>query len=118
MSTQMPSHAGGPIVTVLGLGAMGLPMAARLASQLTVHGFDIHENRRMLATNTGVHSFDSARAAVSGASVILVAVRNGEQLNEILFGPNGVAEVLAPDSVVILTSTVGTDAVPATPLPG
>lgn len=114
MSAQIPNHAKGPIVTVLGLGAMGLPIAARLASQLTVHGFDIHENRRRLATNAGVHSFDSARAAVSGASVILVAVRNGEQLNKILFGPNGVAEVLAPDSVVILTSTVGPDAVPAT----
>ena len=28
-------------VAVLGLGAMGLPMATRLATQLTVHGFDI-----------------------------------------------------------------------------
>ena len=30
-------------VTVLGLGAMGLPMATRLATQLTVHGYDIAE---------------------------------------------------------------------------
>lgn len=114
MSTQTPDQAQGPIVTVLGLGAMGLPMAARLASQLTVHGFDINKSRRKLAADAGVESFDSARAAVSEANVVLLAVRNGEQLNDVLFGPNGVAEVLAPDSVVILTSTVGTEAIPAT----
>ncbi|WP_255578704.1 NAD(P)-dependent oxidoreductase [Cryobacterium sp. TMT4-10] len=102
------------VVAVLGLGAMGLPMAVRLASQFTVHGFDTHESRRSLAGEAGVGSFDTAAAAVSGASLVLLAVRNGEQLNDLLFGDNGVAEVLDSDSVVILTSTVGTEVIPAT----
>ncbi|TFD12140.1 NAD(P)-dependent oxidoreductase [Cryobacterium sp. TMT4-10] len=93
---------------------MGLPMAVRLASQFTVHGFDTHESRRSLAGEAGVGSFDTAAAAVSGASLVLLAVRNGEQLNDLLFGDNGVAEVLDSDSVVILTSTVGTEVIPAT----
>ncbi|TFC85452.1 NAD(P)-dependent oxidoreductase [Cryobacterium sp. TmT2-59] len=93
---------------------MGLPMAVRLASQFTVHGFDTHESRRALAGGAGVVSFDTAAAAVSGASLVLLAVRNGEQLNDVLFGDNGVAEVLDSDSVVILTSTVGTEVIPAT----
>ncbi|PYI69061.1 oxidoreductase [Arthrobacter livingstonensis] len=101
-------------VTVLGLGAMGLPMATRLASQLTVHGFDIAGPRLKLATAAGIATFDSARDAARGTDALLLAVRNGEQLNDVLFGENGVAPVLARGSVVILTSTVGTEAIPAT----
>ena len=41
-------------ITVLGLGAMGLPMATRLASELTVHGFDIAEPRLKLAEEAGM----------------------------------------------------------------
>ncbi|RAN74845.1 oxidoreductase [Bacillus sp. SRB_336] len=101
-------------VAVLGLGAMGLPMATRLASQLTVHGFDIAAPRLKLAEEAGIRTFDSAHAAVRGADALLLAVRNGEQLNEVLFGENGVAAELSRGSVVILTSTVGTEAIPAT----
>jgi 3-hydroxyisobutyrate dehydrogenase len=114
MSTQSPTETRGYTVAVLGLGAMGLPMATRLAGKLTVHGFDIAEDRLELAADAGVARFDSARAAAKGADAVLLAVRNGEQLNDVLFGANGVAEVLAPASVVILTSTVGTEAIPAT----
>ena len=101
-------------VAVLGLGAMGLPMATRLASKLTVNGFDIAEPRLKLAKEAGINIFDSAKAAARGADALLLAVRNGEQLDEVLFGANGVAPVLSKGSVVILTSTVGTEAIPAT----
>ena len=114
MSTQMVTHSSGYTVAVLGLGAMGLPMATRLASKLIVHGFDILENRLKLAAEVGVTCFSSARDATKGADAVLLAVRSAEQLNDVLFGANGVAEVLARDSVVILTSTVGTEAIPAT----
>ncbi|ALO67936.1 oxidoreductase [Arthrobacter alpinus] len=101
-------------VAVLGLGAMGLPMATRLASKLTVNGFDIAEPRLKLAKEAGINTFDSAQAAARGADALLLAVRNSEQLDEVLFGVNGVAAVLSKGSVVILTSTVGTEAIPAT----
>ena len=101
-------------VTVLGLGAMGLPMAARLATRLTVHGFDPVAERLALAKEAGVRPFDSARAAVEGADAVLLAVRNGAQLDEVLFGETGVAPVLRPGAVVVLGSTVGTEAIPAT----
>ena len=113
MQTPIDSQASQAIVTVLGLGAMGLPIATRLVRQFRVNGFDLHENRRRLAAAAGVETFDSAAAAVSGAGIVLVAVRTGEQLNDVLFGATGVAEALSPGSVVILTSTVGRDAIPA-----
>ncbi|WP_284977112.1 NAD(P)-dependent oxidoreductase [Arthrobacter sp. efr-133-TYG-104] len=101
-------------VAVLGLGAMGLPMATRLATELTVHGFDIADARLELAAKSGIKSFGSAREASDGADALLLAVRNGEQLTEVLFGDDGVASVLKPGAVVILGSTVGTEAIPAT----
>ncbi|OUM41838.1 NAD(P)-dependent oxidoreductase [Arthrobacter sedimenti] len=101
-------------VTVLGLGAMGLPMATRLATGLTVHGFDIAEPRLALAREAGIRTFSSAQEAATGTDALLLAVRNGEQLDDVLFGDKGVAPVLREGAVVILTSTVGTDAVPAT----
>jgi len=102
-----------PTVSVLGLGAMGLAMSARLAQQFTVRGFDLHENRRLLAAENGVQIFESAASAVSGVGIVLLAVRTGEQLTDILFGADGIAPTLSAGSVVILTSTVGTEAIPA-----
>jgi len=101
------------IVTVLGLGAMGLPMAGRLVSRFTVRGYDLNEDRRDLAAAVGVEQFDSARAACVNSGIVLLAVRNEGQLMDALFGPEGVAAVLTPGSVVILTSTVGASAIPA-----
>ncbi|GHG51458.1 beta-hydroxyacid dehydrogenase [Sinomonas cellulolyticus] len=102
-----------PTVAVLGLGAMGLPMATRLATGLTVHAFDIAPARMDLARAAGIQTFGSAREAAEGADALLLAVRNGEQLDEVLFGASGMAASLTPGSIVILTSTVGTDSIPA-----
>ena len=100
-------------VAVLGLGAMGLPMATRLTDGLTVHGFDIAADRLALAADAGVRPFASAREAVAGTDAVLLVVRDAAQLDEVLFGEQGVAAVLRTGSVVILGSTVGTDAIPA-----
>ena len=101
-------------VAVLGLGAMGLPLATRLATELPVNGFDISAERMELAAAAGISTFASAREGVTGADALTLAVRNGEQLDAVLFGENGVAQHLKSGAVVILTSTVGLDAVPAT----
>lgn len=98
-------------VAVLGLGAMGLPMATRLASTFQVRGYDISDQRLTLATDAGITPAESAQAAAEGAHAVLLAVRNNDQLNEALYGTDGVATVLAAGAVVILTSTVGVDAV-------
>ncbi|WP_306233526.1 NAD(P)-dependent oxidoreductase [Agrococcus beijingensis] len=98
-------------VAVIGLGAMGLPMATRLAQRFDVSGFDIAEQRLALAGEQGVTPATSAAEAVAGAQAVIVAVRTGEQLRELLFGERGFAEHLGDGAVVILTSTVGTDGI-------
>jgi 3-hydroxyisobutyrate dehydrogenase len=101
-------------VAVIGLGAMGLPMASRLAERFDVRGFDIAADRLALAAEKGVTAAASAAEAVSGADAVLVAVRTGAQLDGLLFGESGLAPHLAEGSVVILTSTVGTDGIAET----
>ncbi|ERG64183.1 hypothetical protein L332_06915 [Agrococcus pavilionensis RW1] len=98
-------------VAVIGLGAMGLPMATRLAARFDVRGFDIAAERLTLAEQQGVAPAASAADAVAGADAVLVAVRTGEQLRELLFGESGLAAHLADGAVVILTSTVGTEGI-------
>jgi 3-hydroxyisobutyrate dehydrogenase len=99
-----------PAVAVLGLGAMGLPMAARLAARFAVSAFDVNSERRALAVAAGVQSRSSAGSAASGADVVVLAVRNAEQLDAVLFGADGVVHRLQQGCAVVLTSTVGTDA--------
>ncbi|THV43220.1 NAD(P)-dependent oxidoreductase [Glycomyces buryatensis] len=90
---------------------MGLPMATRLAERFEVRGFDLAAERIALAAEHGVAPAASAADAVSGAGAVLVAVRTGEQLHQLLFADNGIAPHLAKGAVVILTSTVGTDGI-------
>ncbi|WP_017545424.1 NAD(P)-dependent oxidoreductase [Nocardiopsis prasina] len=101
-------------VAVIGLGAMGLPMAARLAGTMTVHGCDIAAVRRDLAAEAGVVPFEHAADAVAGVDSVVLVVRDGAQLRDVLFGEHGIVESLAPGTVLVLTSTVGVETVTAT----
>ena len=98
-------------VAVLGLGAMGLPMATHLARDHEVIAFDVSPERLKMAELAGVRPAASPAQACADADVVLIGVRDAAQLERALFGPLGAAETLAAESVVILTSTVGRDAV-------
>lgn len=100
-------------VAVLGLGAMGLAMATNLAQHFTVCGFDIAADRLALAERSGVRPAASALEAVADADVVLVAVRNQAQLEELLFGTSGIAAAMRTGAAILLTSTVGTAGVEA-----
>ena len=101
-----------PTIAVLGLGAMGLPMATWLVhSQFAVRGFDVAPGRAELAAAAGVAIFESARQAAGPADVVLVAVRDRAQLEDLLWGPDGIAGVLRPGAAILLTATIGIAAV-------
>jgi 3-hydroxyisobutyrate dehydrogenase len=105
--TGSPPGAGGTVVAVIGLGAMGLPMTARLAAHLPVVAYDPVEQRLALARAAGARTAASPAEAVAGAGVVVLAVRTLGQVESALFGAGGAAAGLAPGSVVVLTSTVG-----------
>ncbi|WP_298252499.1 NAD(P)-dependent oxidoreductase [uncultured Arthrobacter sp.] len=98
-------------VAVLGLGAMGLPMAGRLAAAFPVIGYDPVPTSRKRAEETGLECAATAAEAAVRAGIVVLAVRDAAQVEEVLFGDDGIAPVLAPGAVVVMTSTVGVDAV-------
>ncbi|MGI5452616.1 NAD(P)-dependent oxidoreductase [Streptomyces sp. CA-249302] len=99
-----------PHTTVLGLGAMGLPMARRLTTQLPVTVYDIAPDRRATLTAEGAHEATSPAEAAHDADIVVLAVRDQPQLQDALFGETGAAQTLRPGTVVILTSTIGPEA--------
>ena len=97
-------------IAVIGLGAMGLPMATHLATAFSVTGFDPFEQRRQLAAESGIVAEDTPEAASKNADIALLAVRDQNQAESALFGEDGVLEALRAGSPVILTSTIGPEA--------
>ncbi|HYO18993.1 MAG TPA: NAD(P)-dependent oxidoreductase [Dermatophilaceae bacterium] len=97
-------------LAVLGLGAMGLPMARHLATSFTVRSYDIDPARGRSAGDFST-ACGTAQEAATGAHIVLLAVRNRDQLAEVLWGSDGVVPVLEAGSVILLTSTIGIDAV-------
>ncbi|EJZ04487.1 NAD(P)-dependent oxidoreductase [Mycolicibacterium vaccae] len=98
-------------IAVIGLGAMGLPIALRLGEKWAVHGYDVAADRRQLAAEEGIRSFDSASAASASAAVVVLVVRSGPQLEQVLFGDSGIADTLQTGSTILLMSTIGLEAV-------
>ncbi len=95
----------------IGLGAMGAPMAlvtAQAGHEITA--FDMNpatlENVAPL-----VASASTSRDAATGADVVVIMVATGAQLEAVLFGEDGIAEVLSPETTVLVMSTVGPAAV-------
>ncbi|MFC8190468.1 NAD(P)-dependent oxidoreductase [Cellulomonas sp. NPDC057328] len=100
-------------VAVLGLGAMGLPMATTLARTFDVVGFDVAPARVALAVEAGATAAASVADACTGTDVVVVGVRDGAQLDALALGPGGLAGSLPAGAVVVVTSTVGEEAVRA-----
>lgn len=106
---ELSATTQGPVrrVGVVGLGAMGLPMAQRLASQLEVVAFDPDPARAKKAEVSGITTVAGVDQASMGADLLLLAVRTLAQAHESLFGPGGAAPLLPLGAIVALTSTVG-----------
>jgi putative dehydrogenase len=97
-------------VACIGLGAMGLPMAAQLiAAGHTVRGYDPMPDPLAHLLSLGGAAAPSPAAAAEGAHVVLLMVHNAEQARHALWGDQGAAPALAPGAVVWLASTVTAD---------
>jgi 3-hydroxyisobutyrate dehydrogenase-like beta-hydroxyacid dehydrogenase len=95
-------------VAFLGLGAMGRPMAARLLAV----GHDVHVWNRTPGRDeelvaTGAVRAGSPAQAATEAEVAITMLADPTALEEVLFGPDGVAESIRPDATVVDMSTVG-----------
>ena len=107
-------RAGGLLMQVgwIGLGAMGAPMAARLARcGHSVHGYDVVADRTAALAADGVQGVATIAAAVGGADVVVIMVATPDQVEQVLFAPGGAAGALTTGAVVMIMATAGPEAV-------
>ena len=98
-------------VAFVGLGAMGAPMVRRLlAARHELAVFDVRPEAVAEAVEAGAHGASTPAAAAEGAAAAIVMVVDAEQVSAVLEGPEGLLARLAPDSVVVVMSTVGPEA--------
>ncbi|MDQ6726712.1 MAG: NAD(P)-dependent oxidoreductase [Actinomycetota bacterium] len=99
-------------IAFCGLGQMGTPMAGRVLDaghDLTV--WNRTPERADPLVDRGARRAGSAADAASGAEVVVTMLADPGALEEVVFGPEGVAAGLAPGSTLIDMSTVGPDVV-------
>lgn len=98
-------------IAVVGLGAMGMPMATCLAGRgFDVVGFEPFDARAEEARSAGLTVAADVAEALDGAEVVLLAVRDGMQAAEALMPEGSPRESLGSGALVLLTSTVGAPA--------
>ncbi|MEZ5906272.1 MAG: 3-hydroxyisobutyrate dehydrogenase [Geminicoccaceae bacterium] len=91
----------------LGLGNMGLPMAANLhRAGHAVTGFDPGEKARRMAGEAGLQLAGDLAGVVSGAEVVISMLPAGPQVRDVYDGPAGVLAHAAPGTLLIDCSTI------------
>ena len=92
-------------IAVIGLGAMGLPMAQNLVKAgHEVRGFDLNTVALAELEKSGGVAAASAKQAATGAEVLMLMVVNAAQAEQVLFA-DGALGALNPGSVVVLMAT-------------
>ncbi|HSK99176.1 MAG TPA: NAD(P)-dependent oxidoreductase [Rubrobacteraceae bacterium] len=96
----------------VGLGAMGLPMAGRLAGAgFELKVFDLLTERVRPLVELGAVSTASPAEVAEGTDALVLMVANADQAKGVLFGEGGVAGALPEGAAVIVMSTIGPEAV-------
>lgn len=94
-----------PLIGFVGLGNLGLPMAANLVQQgWSVLAHDTDPARRRLAADAGGQPAD-ALTDLAGCDYLCLAVPDGGIASDVLLG-QGLLAQLRPEAVVLLHSTV------------
>ncbi len=89
-------------IAVLGLGAMGSRMAARLVAA----GYEVVAYNRTPKALEGARSGRTPAEAAQGARFVLSMVRDDEASRAVWLGAEGAAAAMAPDALAIECSTL------------
>lgn len=92
-----------------GLGIMGYPMArnlSRAGHQVAVWSFTREKCDKLATEESGVTACDLPRDVAKNAECIFLCVGDSEMAEDVILGPNGLAETAAPGTVIVDTSTV------------
>ena len=108
--SHAPMAGTGQRIGVIGLGAMGGPIARHLCSVgYRVAGFDLNRAALDRLEAAGGEVASDAAGAADGAGLLVVMVVNGGQAEAVLFGEGGAAAALPLGATVVLSSTLAPD---------
>ena len=103
----MNDISAGPIAWI-GVGKIGLPMAARLVQAgRPVRCFDIDPKRMALAAARGIGCASDAASAISGAHLVFTSLPSEEVLVDVA---GAAGRSMRRDAILVETSTVGPEA--------
>lgn len=93
----------------IGLGAMGLPMARRLAAAGNlVRAFDADPQRlRAACTSGGLQACNNLDELTRNSTTVISCLPSREAVESVYFSATGVLQALAPTSLVLECSTIG-----------
>ncbi|QRE76206.1 NAD(P)-dependent oxidoreductase [Methylobacterium aquaticum] len=95
-------------IAVMGLGQMGWPIARNLARKgngtETFVAVDADPARVAGLSEPGI-TVTADRSAVAGAEVLMLCLPDGDVVESVLFGPDGLGSRLAPGAIVVDLST-------------
>jgi 3-hydroxyisobutyrate dehydrogenase len=85
----------------VGLGAMGGALARHLVPKHTVTVFDLNASALAEFTALGACAANSCAELARDCEIVLLCLPRSSDVERVLFGPGGVAEGLAPGSIVV-----------------
>jgi len=92
---------------VIGLGDMGSGLAKNLIKNgFETHGYDIDKKRNVAFRDAGGQLEAHAQGVGLHADAVFVMVMNGDEVNEVVFGDNGLVKSLKPGSAIMLSATI------------
>lgn len=94
-------------VGIIGLGKMGNPMARHLAAKgFETRGYDVSAASRAAIEAHGIATTASARQLAATSDFVIVIVGFDSEVEEVLFGADGIAAVARRGLVVGIASTI------------
>ena len=101
-------------VGIVGAGRMGLSMLMHLVAKgYAVTVCDISEKQRDLARDAGATIAATPAAVGKASDIVILGVGYDDEVNEVVFGANGLAKTMAPGSIIAVSSTAKPDSVKA-----
>jgi 3-hydroxyisobutyrate dehydrogenase len=94
------------LVGCIGLGRMGAPMAARVAAAgHSVIGYDVSPSK-LTSGVPGVVFGDSPALVAAAAEVVVTSLPGPAEVDDVVYGRNGLLQALRPDAILVETSTI------------
>jgi 3-hydroxyisobutyrate dehydrogenase len=107
---MVQSSTPGAQLGFIGIGRMGLPMTRRLiAAGHTVAVWDLVAEQVAAAKTAGANAATSGAEAANRAEIIFLCLTDGAAVEQVVFGPNGIASTQGADKIVVDLSSIHPD---------